>query len=96
MQSSSLPTGSDWYLARVELLVTDVNDNAPEWTMVPSPYLAVVSPEAPAGTLVYKLHARDGDEGSNGEVEYFLSDGQYFLLYNPCSLLQIFYVFFPI
>ncbi|XP_023671737.2 neural-cadherin isoform X2 [Paramormyrops kingsleyae] len=67
--------GSDWYLARVELLVTDVNDNAPEWTMVPSPYLAVVSPEAPAGTLVYKLHARDGDEGSNGEVEYFLSDG---------------------
>uniref|UniRef100_A0A8K9WMG8 Si:ch211-186j3.6 n=1 Tax=Oncorhynchus mykiss TaxID=8022 RepID=A0A8K9WMG8_ONCMY len=27
----------------------------PEWTMVPSPYLAVVSPNALAGSLVYKL-----------------------------------------
>ncbi|XP_035275512.1 neural-cadherin-like [Anguilla anguilla] len=67
--------GSDWYLVRVELIVTDVNDNAPEWTMVPFPYLAVVSQEAPPGSLVYKLHAHDGDEGGNGEVEYFLSDG---------------------
>ncbi|KAL4630306.1 neural-cadherin-like [Arapaima gigas] len=67
--------GPDWYLAQVELIVTDVNDNAPEWTMAPVPYLAVVSPDASPGSLVYKLHARDGDEGSNGEVEYFLSDG---------------------
>ncbi|XP_045071995.1 neural-cadherin, partial [Coregonus clupeaformis] len=67
--------GPDWYLVRVELTVTDVNDNVPEWTMVPSPYLAVVSPNALAGSLVYKLHAQDGDEGNNGEVEYFLSDG---------------------
>lgn len=44
--------------------------------MVPAPYLAVVSPDAPAGSLVYKLHAQDGDEGNNGEVEYFLSDGR--------------------
>ncbi|KAJ8247352.1 hypothetical protein GJAV_G00245390 [Gymnothorax javanicus] len=43
--------------------------------MVPIPYLAIVSPEALPGSLVYKLHAHDGDAGSNGEVEYFLSDG---------------------
>ncbi|XP_037346182.2 neural-cadherin [Pungitius pungitius] len=67
--------GPEWYLVRVELTVTDVNDNIPEWTMVPAPYLAVVSPDATAGALVYKLHAEDGDEGNNGEVEYFLSDG---------------------
>ncbi|XP_053709849.1 neural-cadherin [Synchiropus splendidus] len=67
--------GQEWYLVRVELTVTDVNDNVPEWNMVPSPYLAVVSPDAPAGSLVYKLYAEDGDEGNNGEVEYFLSDG---------------------
>ncbi|XP_036440182.1 neural-cadherin [Colossoma macropomum] len=67
--------GPDWYIVRVELTVLDVNDNAPEWTMVPFPYLAVVSPNAPPGSLVYKLQARDGDEGINGEVEYFLSDG---------------------
>ncbi|XP_038125845.1 neural-cadherin-like [Cyprinodon tularosa] len=67
--------GPEWYLVRVELTVTDVNDNIPQWTMLPAPYLAVVSPDAPAGSLVYKLQAQDGDEGLNGEVEYFLSDG---------------------
>uniref|UniRef100_A0A3Q2PU85 Si:ch211-186j3.6 n=1 Tax=Fundulus heteroclitus TaxID=8078 RepID=A0A3Q2PU85_FUNHE len=65
----------EWYLVRVELTVTDVNDNVPEWNMVPAPYLAVVSPDATAGSLVYKLNAQDGDEGLNGDVEYFLSDG---------------------
>lgn len=59
----------------------DVNDNVPEWSMVPTPYLAVVTPDAPAGTVVYKLHALDGDEGNNGEVEYYLSDGGYSLNY---------------
>lgn len=48
--------------------------------MKPYPYLAVVSPEASAGTFVYQLQALDGDEGKSGEVEYFLSDGK-FLLY---------------
>ncbi|XP_016114317.1 protocadherin Fat 2-like [Sinocyclocheilus grahami] len=67
--------GPDWYTVRVDLTVMDVNDNAPEWTMVPFPYLSVVSANAPPSTLVYKLQARDGDEGINGEVEYFLSDG---------------------
>lgn len=71
-------SGAEWYLIRVELTVTDVNDNVPEWNMVPTPYLAVVSPDASAGSLVYKLLAVDGDEGNNGEVEYFLSDGRCF------------------
>ncbi|XP_037102848.1 neural-cadherin [Syngnathus acus] len=67
--------GPDWYPVRVELTVTDVNDNVPEWRMVPEPYLAVVSPAAAAGSLVYQLHAQDGDEGLNGDVEFFLADG---------------------
>ncbi|CAB1450766.1 unnamed protein product [Pleuronectes platessa] len=69
------PAGPDWYLNKVKLKIIDVNDNVPEWNMKPYPYLAVVSPEASAGTLVYQLQAQDGDEGSSGEVEYFLSDG---------------------
>uniref|UniRef100_A0AAZ1X942 Uncharacterized protein n=2 Tax=Oreochromis aureus TaxID=47969 RepID=A0AAZ1X942_OREAU len=69
------PPGPDWYLNKVKLKITDVNDNVPEWNMKPYPYLAVVSPEAPAGTFVYQLQAHDGDEGKSGEVEYFLSDG---------------------
>ncbi|XP_058848728.1 neural-cadherin-like [Acipenser ruthenus] len=67
--------GEDWYLIRVELIVTDVNDNVPEWAIETSPFLTVVSPGASSGTVVFRLLARDGDEGINGEVEYFLSDG---------------------
>uniref|UniRef100_A0A3B4A3W0 Neural-cadherin-like n=1 Tax=Periophthalmus magnuspinnatus TaxID=409849 RepID=A0A3B4A3W0_9GOBI len=67
--------GDDWYLNKVKLKIADVNDNVPEWSMRPYPYLAVVSPEAPAGTFVYQLQAYDGDEGRSGELEYFLSDG---------------------
>ena len=68
--------GPDWYLVRVEMTVSDVNDNVPEWSMVPVPYLAVVSPDALPGSLVYQLIARDDDGGDNGEVEFFLSDGK--------------------
>nr|XP_057943554.1 neural-cadherin-like isoform X2 [Doryrhamphus excisus] len=67
--------GPDWYLNKVKLTVTDVNDNVPEWNMKPYPYQAGVSPDAPAGTFVYQLQALDGDEGLGGEVEYFLADG---------------------
>lgn len=70
------PPGPDWYLNKVKLKITDVDDNIPEWNMKPYPYLAVVSPEAPAGTFVYQLQAHDEDEGKSGEVEYFLSDGK--------------------
>ncbi len=73
----SVFTGLDWYTVRVDLTVMDVNDNAPEWTMVPFPFLSVVSADVPPNIVVYKLQARDGDEGINGEVEYFLSDGKH-------------------
>ncbi|KAK7891667.1 hypothetical protein WMY93_023630 [Mugilogobius chulae] len=72
---SSQAQGPDWYLNKVKLKIADVNDNVPEWSMRPYPYLTVVSPEAPAGTFVYQLQAYDGDEGRSGELEYFLSDG---------------------
>ncbi|XP_061450651.1 neural-cadherin-like [Rhineura floridana] len=67
--------GKNWYLVHLELTVTDVNDNAPEWIMEPFPYLATVSPEATAGTNVYKLLAKDQDEEENGAIEYFLVEG---------------------
>ncbi|GLD75303.1 neural-cadherin-like isoform X2 [Lates japonicus] len=78
LQQSPKPSsyGPDWYLNKVKLKIIDVNDNVPEWNMKPYPYLAVVSPEAPAGAFVYQLQAHDGDEGKSGEVEYFLSDGR--------------------
>ncbi|NXA34968.1 CADN protein, partial [Eudromia elegans] len=60
----------------VTLTVTDVNDNVPEWAVQPLPFSAAVSPQAAAGTRVYKLLAVDADEGVNGAVEYFLLDGK--------------------
>ncbi|XP_062997498.1 neural-cadherin-like [Elgaria multicarinata webbii] len=67
--------GKNWYLVHLELTVTDVNDNVPEWVMEPFPYLATVSSKATAGTNVYKLLAKDQDEEENGAVEYFLVEG---------------------
>ncbi|XP_073515773.1 neural-cadherin-like [Phyllobates terribilis] len=67
--------GKGLYLVNLQLTVTDVNDESPQWTMQPYPFLANVSPLATAGTNVYKLHAIDKDEGVNGEVEYFLLEG---------------------
>ncbi|MGH0142861.1 UNVERIFIED_CONTAM: hypothetical protein FKN15_000440 [Acipenser sinensis] len=75
LPSGAAGQGEDWYLIRVELIVTDVNDNVPEWAIKPTPFLTVVSSGASPGTVVFRLHARDVDEGINGEVEYFLSDG---------------------
>ncbi|KAM3920083.1 neural-cadherin-like [Leptodactylus fuscus] len=67
--------GKGWYLIHLQLTVTDINDESPQWTMQPYPFLATVSPMATAGTYVYKLHAIDKDDGINGEVEYFLLEG---------------------
>ncbi|XP_002934429.3 neural-cadherin [Xenopus tropicalis] len=67
--------GKESYIIHLELTVMDVNDELPEWTMDPLPPMGVVSPNAAAGTYVYKLQATDKDEGVSGEVEYFLLEG---------------------
>ncbi|KAM6322679.1 protocadherin gamma-B5-like [Podargus strigoides] len=56
---------------KVEVEVLDVNDNAPELTM-----LSVSSPvpeDAPAGTVVALVNVKDPDSGENGEVSCELS-----------------------
>ncbi|XP_041276724.1 protocadherin gamma-B5-like [Onychostruthus taczanowskii] len=56
---------------KVEVEVLDVNDNAPEITL-----LSVSSPvpeDAPVGTVVALLKARDRDSGENGQVSCELS-----------------------
>ncbi|NXL13269.1 PCDGE protein, partial [Setophaga kirtlandii] len=56
---------------KVEVEVLDVNDNAPEITL-----LSVSSPvpeDAPAGTVVALLKVRDRDSGENGQVSCELS-----------------------
>ncbi|XP_053575240.1 neural-cadherin-like [Bombina bombina] len=67
--------GNYSYIVHVELTVMDINGESPSWAMDPSPYLAVVSPWAAAGSYVYRLHAVHRDTSSGGELEYFLLKG---------------------
>ncbi|NXK43567.1 PCDGA protein, partial [Piprites chloris] len=51
---------------KIEITVTDVNDNAPELTV--SSAVREISEDAPSGTMVALLHVQDHDSGANGEV----------------------------
>lgn len=54
------------------LRVTDVNDNAPEFSQ--PQYAASVLEVAEPGTSVTRVHATDRDEGVNAEVTYSLAE----------------------
>uniref|UniRef100_A0A8C7B1A7 Protocadherin alpha-C1 n=1 Tax=Neovison vison TaxID=452646 RepID=A0A8C7B1A7_NEOVI len=58
--------------ARVTVLVVDTNDNAPVFER--TVYRAKVPETAPNGTVLLRVQASDPDEGSNGEIRYFLSN----------------------
>lgn len=58
---------------KVNVYVTDVNDNAPRF--VRDPYKVQVSEGASIGAQVVRLYANDDDEGLNGDVFYAISDG---------------------
>ncbi|XP_065836705.1 protocadherin-16-like [Oscarella lobularis] len=60
----------------VDVTVRDVNDNAPSF--VGGPFAGSVSESARPGTVVTSVSADDPDEGMNGEVVYFIPDGQPF------------------
>uniref|UniRef100_UPI00398F33C5 protocadherin gamma-C5-like isoform X1 n=1 Tax=Pristiophorus japonicus TaxID=55135 RepID=UPI00398F33C5 len=57
--------------ALVIIIVFDTNDNAPVFQQ--SLYNVSLMEDAPPGTLVIKLNATDGDEGSNSVIVYSLS-----------------------
>ncbi|XP_014892506.1 protocadherin gamma-C5-like [Poecilia latipinna] len=63
---------------RVQIVVIDVNDNVPEimLTSKPSP----VREDAPKGTVVALISARDLDSGNNGNVALKLAHGSPFSL----------------
>lgn len=57
----------------IQIRLTDVNDETPEFLNVPRPFLTTVHTNAPPGTSVYQLVAQDADEGSL--VRYLLESG---------------------
>ncbi|KAL1139773.1 hypothetical protein AAG570_006750 [Ranatra chinensis] len=58
---------------KVNVYVTDVNDNAPEFLR--QPYKVQISEGSNVGTQVLRVFTKDADEGLNGDVFYTLSEG---------------------
>lgn len=52
----------------VNVILTDVNDNAPQFRAVE--YKATIASDVAKGTSVVKIAASDMDEGSNADIEY--------------------------
>lgn len=58
--------------SQIELIISDLNDNAPQFTL---PYYSVALPEdVEVGTLVTKVHATDADIGINRKIKYSFVD----------------------
>ncbi|XP_016161183.1 PREDICTED: protocadherin gamma-A2 [Ficedula albicollis] len=64
--------------AQLTIIVTDVNDNAPEVTV--SSALTEISEDAPTGTVVALLHVQDRDSGVNGDLRCSLDENVPFRL----------------
>ncbi|KAK2503507.1 hypothetical protein MC885_018237, partial [Smutsia gigantea] len=58
----------------VEVMVNDVNDNAPQF--VASHYTGLVSEDAPPFTSVLQISATDQDAHANGRVQYTFQNGE--------------------
>ncbi|NWV69503.1 PCDGA protein, partial [Malurus elegans] len=63
---------------KIEITVTDVNDNVPEISVRSA--VKEISEDSPSGTVVALLHVRDRDSGANGEVHCSLDEGVPFRL----------------
>ena len=64
----------------VRIIVTDVNDNAPE-LLDPREDVVSVREEQPGGTEVTKIKAIDKDKGKNSTITYSILKGAYYLLF---------------
>ena len=62
------------FLPQVEIELTDVNDESPQWSE--SSYTAVVAENTAVGSPVMNVLATDPDLGINGVVRYQLPEPQ--------------------
>ncbi|XP_076387964.1 FAT atypical cadherin kugelei isoform X3 [Megachile rotundata] len=66
--------------SQLEILISDLNDNPPKFTM--QTYSATLPEDVEVGTLVTKVHATDDDIGINRKIRYeFIdsADGQFLI-----------------
>lgn len=58
---------------KVKIAILDVNDNAPKFLR--TPYKVQISEGASIGTQLIRIYTVDIDEGLNGDVFYYIADG---------------------
>ena len=64
---------SCYFCFKVEVKVTDRNDNGPEFPNH-GDFSTVIRRESSPGTYVYRFSAKDKDLGENGQVSYILAE----------------------
>lgn len=58
---------------KVKIFILDVNDNAPKFLR--APYKVQISEGSVIGTQLIRVYTHDADEGLNGDVFYYICDG---------------------
>ncbi|EAT41892.1 AAEL006534-PA, partial [Aedes aegypti] len=58
---------------KIKVFITDVNDNAPQF--VRAPYKVQISEGSSIGTQLIRVYTNDADEGLNGDVFYYIAEG---------------------
>ncbi|XP_044262024.1 cadherin-86C [Tribolium madens] len=80
-----LGTGNFTAQAKLEVLLNDVNDNLPEFTQ--EEYQASIQENAPFGTTVLRVEARDRDRAPGSKIKYvrLYGDGSDFFSLDPTT-----------
>ncbi|XP_072138918.1 cadherin-related family member 1a [Mobula birostris] len=68
----SISDGVNEVVEKVRILITDANDESPEFMKIP--YIVNVPENMPPGASIFKVYAVDRDNGSGGSVTYFLQN----------------------
>uniref|UniRef100_A0A8C9FYR1 Photoreceptor cadherin n=1 Tax=Pavo cristatus TaxID=9049 RepID=A0A8C9FYR1_PAVCR len=68
----SISDGLSTVSEKVRILVTDANDESPEF--INTPYTVQVPENSPSGSSIFKIEAVDRDTGSGGSITYFLQN----------------------
>lgn len=70
----SISDGINKVSERVRVLVTDANDESPEF--LNTPYIVNVPEDTPSGSSIFQVEAVDKDTGSGGSITYLVQDSK--------------------
>ncbi|KAE8591353.1 hypothetical protein XENTR_v10018418 [Xenopus tropicalis] len=68
----SISDGINKVSEKVRVLVTDANDESPEF--LNTPYIVTVPEDTPPGSSIFKIEAVDKDTGSGGSITYIIQE----------------------